>query len=111
MAKPNIYTPAGRQRLANRLVASMSQPSPETVTSGLQVKFYNGEPLGTGNPYGYLPFMLKASPEELTRAIEFCGKKKEQYAETGDVFRAWLYGSRQSLMAGLLTHFVTMGIV
>lgn len=107
VANSDVYTDSGRLRIADRLVRSLGTDGQSTVpmkmTAGIKVEWFDAMKLNTGDTYGYLPFALRANEDELKNAIQYCGARKEQFARYGDYFRAWLYGSRQALLAGVLT--------
>jgi hypothetical protein len=107
------YTEEKRMHFIRRMLKNVSIP--EHKEKDIQIQMYNGQPMMSNPPYGFLPFMLmsergEVSKEALIKAINWCGDRKKEYEKSGDYFRMWLFAQRQSMLSGILTHLVKFSL-
>lgn len=78
---------------------------------GLRMEEKHDNPLALNPPYGILPALLSASPEELLEAADSFAVAKHAFTNQGDYYRAWQAGWRQRLCERLLHGITSLELV
>lgn len=99
-------------RLVRRLVIKAAN-APMVVSPGLAIRIEEkpSNSFAFNPPYGILPTLLSASPEELIEAADKFSVAKYEFQRRGDYYRAWQSAWRQRLCEQVLQNITSIGIV
>jgi hypothetical protein len=100
-------------KLVRRLVINATN-APLVVSPGLAIKIekgsHNENPFAIDPPYGILPTLITASPEELIEAADKYSVAKYEFLRRGDFYRSWQASWRQRLIEQVLQNITSIGI-
>lgn len=114
--------PAERRKVIDRLVRAtnlreaINKAAPINVSRNfkpLQIRQrqFNDHDFRINTPYGLMGLAMNATPAELKKMVEYCEIKKKKFIKLGLYDEARLFGNRQAMISGILTHLTTFGLV
>jgi hypothetical protein len=98
------------RRVTDRLARRATQDVQIKPNISVVMKELHDNPMTTDAPYGALPFLMSASPEELIQAAADCRASKYWFTEKGDYYNAWRCGHRERMCERLLQGTTRFGL-